>query len=82
MIAYDVRRMTIGDSDGGIYILLAIIMWIRMILNAISQEEQEQDMLRAYAKRWYCRRQFGRFGPVVPWVGLLLLLRERSDAFG
>lgn len=76
VIAYGVRRMAMGDSDGGIYILLAIITWIHMVLNAISPEEQEEDMLRAYAKRWYCRRQFGGFGPVVPWVGLLLLLLD------
>ena len=47
-----------------------------MVLNAISGEEQEEDMLYAYAKRWYCRRQFGCFGPVVPWLGLLLLLLD------
>lgn len=76
MIAYGVRRMAVRDSDGGIYILMAIIMWIHMVLNAISGEEQEEDMLYAYAKRWHCRRQFGRFGPVVPWVGLLLLLLD------
>ena len=76
MIAYGARRMAVRDSDGGIYILMAIIMWIHMVLNAISGEEQEEDMLYAYAKRWHCRRQFGRFGPVVPWVGLLLLLLD------
>lgn len=76
MIAYGARRMAVRDSDGGIYILMAIIMWIHMVLNAISGEEQEEDMLYAYAKRWYCRRQFGCFGPVVPWLGLLLLLLD------
>lgn len=76
MIAYGARRMAVRDSDGGIYILMAIIMWIHMVLNAISGEEQEEDMLYAYAKRWHCRRQFGRFGPVVPWLGLLLLLLD------
>lgn len=76
MIAYGARRMAVRDSDGGIYILMAIIMWIHMVLNVISGEEQEEDMLYAYAKRWYCRRQFGCFGPVVPWLGLLLLLLD------
>lgn len=51
MIAYGARRMAVRDSDGGIYILMAIIMWIHMVLNAISGEEQEEDMLYAYAKR-------------------------------
>lgn len=73
MIAYG---MTESDSNGGVYILLAIIMWIRMVLDAVSGEKHEEDMLCSYAKRWHCRRRFGRFGLVVPWLGLLLLILD------
>lgn len=76
MIAYGARRMAVRDSDGGIYILMAIIMLIRAVPDAISEEKHEENAFRAYAAQWYCRGQFGFFAPLMPWLGLLLLLLD------
>ena len=76
IIAYGFKNLAEKDSNGITYILVAIIMLIRAVPDAISEEKHEENAFRAYAAQWYCRGQFGAFAPVMPWLGLLLLLLD------
>ena len=76
MIAYGVKNLLADNRDGVTYILVAIIMWVRTLPDAISEEKHEENAFRAYAAQWYCRGQFGFFAPLMPWLGLLLLLLD------
>ena len=76
IIAYGFKNLAEKDSNGITYILVAIIMLIRAVPDAISEEKHEENAFRAYAAQWYCRGQFGFFAPVMPWLGLLLLLLD------
>lgn len=76
MIADGVKNLLADNRDGATYILVAIIMLIRAVPDAISDEKHEENAFRAYAAQWYCRGQFGFFAPVMPWLGLLLLLLD------
>lgn len=76
IIAYGFKNLAEKDSNGITYILVAIIMLIRAVRDAISEEKHEENAFRAYAAQWYCRGQFGAFAPVMPWLGLLLLLLD------
>ena len=76
IIAYGFKNLAEKDSNGITYILVAIIMLIRAIPDAIFEEKHEENAFRAYAAQWYCRGQFGFFAPVMPWLGLLLLLLD------
>ena len=76
MIADGVKNLLADNRDGVPYILVAIIMLIRAVPDAISEEKHEENALRAYAAQWYCRERFGAFAPVMPWLGLLLLLLD------
>ena len=73
IIADGVKNLLADNRDGATYILVAIIMLIRAVPDAISDEKHEENAFRAYAAQWYCRGQFGFFAPVMPWLGLLLL---------
>ena len=72
----DLKNLAEKDSNGITYILVAIIMLIRAVPDAISEEKHEENAFRAYAAQWYCRGQFGAFAPLMPWLGLLLLLLD------
>lgn len=76
MIAYGVKNLLADNRDGVTYILVAIIMWVRTLPDAISEEKHEENAFRAYAVQWYCRGQFGFSAPLMPWLGLLLLLLD------
>lgn len=76
IIAYGFKNLAEKDSNGITYILVAIIMLIRAVPDAISEEKHEENAFRAYAAQWYCRGQFGFFAPLMPWLGLLLLLLD------
>lgn len=76
MIAYGVKNLLADNRDGVTYILVAIIMWVRTLPDAISEEKHEENAFRAYAAQWYCRGQFGFSAPLMPWLGLLLLLLD------
>lgn len=76
IIAYGFKNLAEKDSNGITYILVAMIMLIRAVPDAISEEKHEENAFRAYAAQWYCRGQFGFFAPVMPWLGLLLLLLD------
>lgn len=76
MIAYGVKNLLADNRDGVTYILVAIVMWVRTLPDAISEEKHEENTFRAYAAQWYCRGQFGFFAPLMPWLGLLLLLLD------
>ena len=76
IIAYGVKNLLADNRDGVTYILVAIVMWVRTLPDAISEEKHEENAFRAYAAQWYCRGQFGAFAPVMPWLGLLLLLLD------
>lgn len=76
IIADGVKNLLADNRDGTTYILVAIIMLIRAVPDAISDEKHEENAFRAYAAQWYCRGQFGFFAPVMPWLGLLLLLLD------
>lgn len=76
IIAYGFKNLAEKDSNGITYILVAIIMLIRAVRDAISEEKHEENAFRAYAAQWYCRGQFGFFAPLMPWLGLLLLLLD------
>ncbi len=76
MIAYGVKNLLADNRDGVTYILVAIVMWVRTLPDAISEEKHEENAFRAYAAQWYCRGQFGFFAPLMPWLGLLLLLLD------
>lgn len=76
MIAYGVKNLLADNRDGVPYILVAIIMWVRTLPDAISEEKHEENAFRAYAAQWYCRGQFGFFAPLMPWPGLLLLILD------
>lgn len=76
IIADGVKNLLADNRDGATYILVAIIMLIRAVPDAISDEKHEENAFRAYAAQWYCRGQFGFFTPVMPWLGLLLLLLD------
>lgn len=76
IIAYGFKNLAEKDSNGITYILIAIIMLIRAVPDAISEEKHEENAFRAYAAQWYCRGQFGFFAPLMPWLGLLLLLLD------
>ena len=76
MIADGVKNLLADNRDGATYILVAIIMLIRAVPDAISDEKHEENAFRAYAAQWYCRGQFGFFAPVMPWLGLLPLLLD------
>lgn len=76
IIAYEFKNLAEKDSNGITYILVAIIMLIRAVPDAISEEKHEENAFRAYAAQWYCRGQFGFFAPLMPWLGLLLLLLD------
>ena len=76
IIAYGFKSLAEKYSNGITYILVAIIMLIRAVPDAISEEKHEENAFRAYAAQWYCRGQFGFFAPLMPWLGLLLLLLD------
>lgn len=76
IIAYGFKSLAEKYSNGITYILIAIIMLIRAVPDAISEEKHEENAFRAYAAQWYCRGQFGFFAPLMPWLGLLLLLLD------
>lgn len=76
IIAYGFKNLAEKDSNGITYILVAIIMLIRAVPDAISEEKHEENAFRAYAAQWYCRGQFGFFAPLMPWLGLLLLILD------
>ena len=76
LIAYGFKSLAEKYSNGITYILIAIIMLIRAVPDAISEEKHEENAFRAYAAQWYCRGQFGFFAPLMPWLGLLLLLLD------
>lgn len=76
IIAYGFKNLAEKDSNGITYILVAIIMLIRAVPDAIPEEKHEENAFRAYAAQWYCRGQFGAFAPLMPWLGLLLLLLD------
>ena len=76
IIAYGFKNLAEKDSNGITYLLVAIIMLIRAVRDAISEEKHEENAFRAYAAQWYCRGQFGFFAPLMPWLGLLLLLLD------
>lgn len=76
IIAYGFKSLAEKDLNGITYILVAIIMLIRAVPDAISEEKHEENAFRAYAAQWYCRGQFGFFAPLMPWLGLLLLLLD------
>lgn len=76
IIAYGLKKLAEKDSNGITYILVAIIMLIRAVPDAISEEKHEENAFRAYAAQWYGRGQFGFFAPVMPWLGLLLLILD------
>lgn len=76
MIAYGVKNLLADNRDGVTYILVAIIMWVCTLPDAISEEKHEENAFRAYAAQWYCRGQFGFSAPLMPWLGLLLLLLD------
>lgn len=76
IIAYGFKSLAEKYSNGITYILIAIIMLIRAVPDAISEEKHEENAFRAYAAQWYCRGQFGFFAPLMPWLGLLLLILD------
>ena len=76
IIAYGVKNLLADNRDGVTYILVAIVMWVRTLPDAISEEKHEENAFRAYAAQWYCRGQFGFFAPLMPWLGVLLLLLD------
>ncbi|MFQ6830948.1 hypothetical protein [Butyricicoccus pullicaecorum] len=76
IIAYGFKNLAEKYSNGITYILIAIIMLIRAVPDAISEEKHEENAFRAYAAQWYCRGQFGFFAPLMPWLGLLLLILD------
>lgn len=59
IIADGVKNLLADNRDGATYILVAIIMLIRAVPDAISDEKHEENAFRAYAAQWYCRGQFG-----------------------
>lgn len=76
MIADGVKNLLADNRDGVPYILVAIIMLIRAVPDAISEEKHEENTFRAYAAQWYCRERFGAFAPLMPWLGLLLFFLD------
>lgn len=76
MMVFGFKLTSSGESSGLPYITVAFIEWIRFVPDAVSVERHDRNQLRAYAAQWYGRQQFGRFAPIVPWLGPLLIFLD------